>query len=105
MKPAQNYLFIATLVTVAISLTSCGTMEPTAAETAQTNANIRQEQSALARESALLREQAGNQVDLAQGLGVGSDASNALEAEAARNRAEADSRDTASRQMGRGAAN
>jgi hypothetical protein len=86
-------------------LTSCGTLGPSLAETQETNANIKQEQAALSRESALLREQAGDQLDRAQGLGVGSDASNALEAEAARNRAEADSRDTASRQMGRGAAN
>ena len=105
MKPAQKYLFIATLAAAAMTQTSCETLEPTYAETQETNANIRQEQSALARESALLREQAGNQLDLAQGLGDGSAASNALEAEAARNRAEADSRDTASRQMGRGAAN
>lgn len=105
MKLAQNYLFIATLAAVALTQTSCETLEPTAAETAQTNANIYREQSALSRESAFLREQAGNQVDLAQGLGVGSDASNVLEAEAARTREEADNLDTASRQMGRGAAN
>jgi hypothetical protein len=105
MKLAQNSLVIATLVTSVVIQTSCATMEPTPAETAQTNANIYREQSALSRESAFLREQAGNQEDLAQGLGVGSDASNALEAEAARTREEADNLDTASRQMGRGAAN
>lgn len=105
MKPAQNYLFIATLATVAVTQISCGTLEPTLAETQETNANINRERAALSRESAFLREQAGNQLDLAQGLGVGSDAGDALEAEAARTRAEADNLDTASRQMGRGAAN
>lgn len=86
-------------------LTSCETMEPSASETRQTNANIRREQSALSREAADLRQQADDQEDLAQGLGVGSANSNGLEAEAARNREEADNRDTARRQMGRGAAN
>jgi hypothetical protein len=96
---------ILTLSLLGAILTSCETMEPTAAETRQTNANISREQSKLSREAADLRQQAGDQVDLAQGLGVGSPNSNALEAEAARNREEADNLETARRQMGRGAAN
>jgi hypothetical protein len=105
MKLAKKYLFIVTLAAAAVTQTSCETLEPTYAETQETNANIRHEQSALSRESAFLREQAGNQLDLAQGLGVGTAGSDALEADAARNRAKADELDTASRQMGRGAAN
>jgi hypothetical protein len=96
---------ILTLSLLGTILTSCETMEPTAAETRQTNANIHREQSKLAREAAETRQLADDQVDLAQGLGVGSANSNGLEAEAARNREEADNLDTARRQMGRGAAN
>lgn len=105
MKLAQNYLFIATLAAAALTQTSCGTLEPTPAETAQTNENIYRHQSAMSRDAANRRQLADDQVDLAQGLGVGSAISNGLEAEAARNREEADNIDTASRQMGRGAAN
>lgn len=102
----MNKLILTSLIAITASVfTSCGTLEPTAAETRQTNANIRREQSALSREAADLRQQADDQVDLAQGLGVGSSNSNGLEAEAARNREEADNLDTARRQMSRGAAN
>ena len=97
------------IVTTASVFTSCGTLEPTADERREIQANIRSGQSSLGRQAAAKRDRA-EALDNAsrmsrRGAADGDPDTSDIDQQAADARDEAEDLDTARRMMGRGAAN